>query len=87
MRSVGTWSYSIYLVHALVIMGVEWLAKYVLMLNPAEVHGVASIGFNLLILGLTVTASRFTYIHVEDKYREMVKNRLRESSRTTRPTA
>ncbi len=75
IRKVGVWSYSIYMIHSIVINVVGAFTNQIIKVNPLSIHGFETIAINILILLITITLSRFTYIYIEDKYRNVVKHK------------
>lgn len=73
LRHLGIWSYSVYLVHGLVLAGFHNVFEYVLKVDIDAAMGVQSLFINALVLGITVTVSRYTYIHIEKRFRDKVK--------------
>ena len=80
MRSIGVWSYSIYMVHAFIISVVATFSKQILRIDPSELHGLSSILANCLLLVATIVVSRITYVFIEDKYRRVIKAKLRRNN-------
>jgi peptidoglycan/LPS O-acetylase OafA/YrhL len=73
MRSIGLWSYSIYMTHLIILAGISNIFEYVLEFDLDSSLGVLSILINLSILTITIIVSRFTYTHIEKRFRDLVK--------------
>ncbi|MBX2869992.1 MAG: acyltransferase [Acidiferrobacterales bacterium] len=80
IRTIGKWSYSIYMTHALIISFTRSFSEYVLGVELSEVQGFVSIVLNCALLFFTVLISRYTYIYVEELFRNMVKHKIQASS-------
>jgi peptidoglycan/LPS O-acetylase OafA/YrhL len=76
MRHLGIWSYSIYMVHALVSAGVSNVFEYVLKFNLSEPLAYMSILVNLSVLAITIYISKHTYQYVEKRFRDLVKSKV-----------
>jgi peptidoglycan/LPS O-acetylase OafA/YrhL len=76
LRTIGAWSYSIYMLHSIVHTFYVVTLKYVVKIDPETIAGPRSIVFNIIFVCLVMFFSRFTYIYVEDKFRNLVKSRI-----------
>jgi peptidoglycan/LPS O-acetylase OafA/YrhL len=73
---LGTVSYSIYMVHPVVVWCFEFFLQYVLRLPRLDYYTTGPwIGDLLVVLYIVVLliVSRWTYRHIEDRYRRLVK--------------
>ena len=73
MRSVGVWSYSIYMVHAIVLSSVSNVFEYIIKFDIGSALGFTSIVINVFLLTITIIISRYTYMHIEKRFRDQVK--------------
>ncbi|MGP4843927.1 acyltransferase family protein [Marinobacter sp. 1Y8] len=73
LRHLGIWSYSVYLVHGLVLAGLHNVFEYVLKVDIDAAMGVKSLFINGLALAITIVVSRYTYTHIEKRFRDQVK--------------
>jgi peptidoglycan/LPS O-acetylase OafA/YrhL len=69
-RKVGLWSYSIYMVHLLVIAGASNVFEYILHWNLNSSLGSVSFAINLCLLITVVLISKCTYSLIELPFRE-----------------
>ncbi len=76
MRHLGVWSYSIYLLHGLIVAMVSNVFEYIFKFDLTLPLGVLSIAINLFLFAVTVAASRYTYIHIEKRFRDKVKSKV-----------
>lgn len=81
LRQVGVWSYSIYMIQAIVLEVAELVLKYMLGIDAATITGFASLALNAFLVASIVVASRFTFVFVEKKYRDLIRAKV-EGSRT-----
>lgn len=87
LRRLGLWSYSIYMVHKLILVAVSNVLEYGLGLPVKEPWGMASLPLNALLLLATIAVSRFTYVHVEKRFRDLVRLRLERYRAAEQPAA
>lgn len=78
IRQIGLWSYSIYMVHAIIVAGVSNIFEFILHIDPESVQGVQSLMINTGIVLITIFCSRFTFIYIEDHFRYMTKTKLEQ---------
>ena len=76
VRLVGIWSFSIYMIHALIISIAGSFGKYIIGAELSEIHGPMSLIIDLSLLAIIIFISRFTYHFIEDKYRRVVKEKI-----------
>lgn len=83
LRSIGLWSYSIYLTHNIILSFFSNLWEVVFKTLPRNL-GIWAILINIVLLLLTILISRFTYIYIEkyfrDKTKRLVSRRKEEPS-------
>ncbi len=65
LRTLGRYSYSIYMVHMLVLTSLQDLFEHVLGLDISAMTGVYSLMINAFQLALVVLISHFTYKYIE----------------------
>ena len=73
--AIGTISYSIYMVHPLVMFTFEFVLQYLLKVRRDVYYQVGPfIGDGLVIVYVAVVllVSRWTYVHIEDRFRKLV---------------
>lgn len=68
-RKIGLWSYSIYMLHALVLEGVAILFQSILKLDIDSISGVYSFIINGLILLCVIFVSQYFYRFIENSFR------------------
>jgi len=68
-RNIGTWSYSIYMVHALIVAMTSNIFEFILKYDLHKGLGVLSIIINICIILITIYISKYTYKYIEDRYR------------------
>ena len=67
------------MIHALTISVIANVAKYVFEIDPELIHGYNAIIMNTLLVILIIFISQFTYIHIENRYREIIKKIVSKS--------
>ena len=72
LRSIGLWSYSIYMTHDIILSFFSNLYEIVFKTAPKNL-GVWAVLINIALILLTVLISRFTYLYVEKYFRDKVK--------------
>ena len=70
--TLGKYSYSIYLIHALVLSLFNIFFKHILKIQVENIFGLYSIILNVAIIGVTILISKYTYRHIENYYRKRV---------------
>lgn len=76
MRHMGIWSYSIYMLHALVWAGVSNIFEHILKINLDEPQGWLSVAVNIPLLIVIIVMSRYSYIHIEKRFRDLIKTKV-----------
>lgn len=69
-RKVGLWSYSIYMIHALIVAGVSNLFEFILHWDIEARLGISSLVINLFILVIVIIISKYSYSIIETTFRE-----------------
>lgn len=69
LKTIGRYSYSIYLMHSFVITIVIIFTKYILRRNSADFSGYQSVIINFSIIIITLIISKYTFKYIEDYYR------------------
>lgn len=87
MRKIGLWSYSIYMVHKLVLVAVSNVLEFGFKLPVKEPWGWSAIPINAALLIATIVISRYTYIHIEKRFRDLVRQRLASYRGAEQPAA
>lgn len=72
LRSIGLWSYSIYMTHDIILSFFSNLYEVTFKSVPKNL-GLWAIIINLFLILLTILISRFTYIYVEKYFRDKTK--------------
>jgi peptidoglycan/LPS O-acetylase OafA/YrhL len=80
MRAIGVWSFSIYMIHSIILAGISNVFEYLLKFDLNSSLGFVSIVINILIVSIIIIISRFTYIHIEKKFRDLVKLKIYKPS-------
>lgn len=75
--NLGKWSYSIYMTHILIVFVMVQLTTVLLRTHYSEIHGGLALLLNSLIFIITLTISRLTFTHIEDRFRNMVSRKLK----------
>ncbi len=72
-KSIGKWSYSIYMIHALVLAGVSNIFEYLLKWDIQSSLGFYSLIINFLSLLVIIVLSKYSYSLVEKPFRDKSK--------------
>lgn len=86
MRQLGVWSYSMYMIHALVWAGVSNIFEHIFKINLDAPQGVLALAVNLLLLGVIIFISKYSYIYIEKKFRDLIKTKVSQRSKVIPPT-
>ena len=78
MRTIGKYSYSIYLLHIFIISLAELTLRYGFRIELSTTRGWQSVGINILICGVTILVSKYTYEYIENHFRKKAKKILIE---------
>jgi peptidoglycan/LPS O-acetylase OafA/YrhL len=78
MRKIGLWSYSIYLLHAMILGGISNIFEYIFKIDPNIPQGIVAITINSLVLVLTIILSKYSYQYIEKKYRDIIKLKVQK---------
>jgi peptidoglycan/LPS O-acetylase OafA/YrhL len=70
LKTIGKYSYSIYMLHVLVISLCGVMFKYLLKIDPSSINGMTSVILNLLICAIIILLSKFSYQYIESYFRE-----------------
>ncbi|MBA6361628.1 acyltransferase [Colwellia sp. BRX8-6] len=73
MRNIGMWSYSIYLLHSIILGGITNILEYVFNIDPNIPQGIIAIIINSSVLIITIILSKYSYQLIEKKYRDIIK--------------
>jgi len=76
IRNIGTWSYSIYMTHALIVSLTSKMFEFVLKCDLDQGMGSLSLVLNTLMILLTIFISKYTYIFIEDRFRNKTRKYL-----------
>lgn len=76
IQNIGLWSYSIYMLHTLILAGSANLLTFVFGWNLKEGLGMMSIIINLVLLAIIISISRFSYKYIERKFRDKAREVL-----------
>jgi len=82
VRAIGIWSYSIYMIHSLVLNVISNIFKYIFKYDLNSALGFESLIINASMLTITIIISRYTYIHIEKKFRDLVKSKVIKYNKT-----
>ncbi len=84
-RKLGLWSYSIYMWHAIVLALIGNVLKNIFNFNIDIALGAQAIALNCFVLLTTIALSKFSYEYIENKFRGLVKNKVREYDKSMQP--
>jgi len=76
MRSIGLWSYSIYMIHALIVAGISNFFEYVLEIDLNNSLGLMAILINGSLVLLTILISKYSYLYIEKRFRDLAKQKI-----------
>ncbi len=79
LKTIGLYSFSIYMMHTFVISLFTLFTKYILNKNSTEFSGIQSAVLNLLIITITIVVSKYTYYHIENRFRIKSKKHIRSN--------
>jgi peptidoglycan/LPS O-acetylase OafA/YrhL len=72
-KTVGKYSYSIYMLHLIVILFYTDSLRYGFNIDMSNVEGISSIALNLLICLTIISLSKFSYQYIEHYFRSKAK--------------
>jgi peptidoglycan/LPS O-acetylase OafA/YrhL len=81
------WSYSIYLLHAIVLGGISNVIEYIFKISPNEPQGLLSIAINITVLLITIVLSKYSYENIETRYRDKIKLKLKHFNQRKKASA
>lgn len=84
MRKIGAWSYSIYMVHGIFCSVLYNVCKYLLKIDLDAGLGIISIPLNVALFLTIIFVSKYTYTHIECRFRDMVKQKIKTRSLESR---
>ena len=64
------------MVHAIIVAGVSNVFEFILHVDPESMQGLEVLVINTGLLLTTILLSRFTYIYIENYFRNMAKTKL-----------
>ena len=70
LKRIGTWSYSIYMTHAIVLAGIANFFEYVLKWNLESQLGLYAVALNFSVLFVVIVISKYSYLLIEKPFRE-----------------
>lgn len=76
LRKIGLWSYSIYMTHKILVAGFANVTQYILQIELSQGFGIYSIFINIATILITIFISKYTYIHIEKRFRDIVKEKV-----------
>ena len=76
MRNLGLWSYSIYMLHAIIIAIIYNIFKFILKFDLETSLGFLAITVNITIVLITIVISKYSYIYIEDRFRKIIKTKV-----------
>lgn len=76
MRLLGVWSYSIYMLHALIWAGAANIFQHLLKIDLDAPQGMLAIIMNTLLLVVIILLSRYSYGYIEKPCRDWVKHQV-----------
>ncbi len=79
LLQIGKWSYSIYMTHILVVFVMVALVSKLGGIPLDALHGWGALLVNTLTCAITIAVSRWTFVHIEDKYRQWYGQRLKRA--------
>jgi len=71
--NIGIWSYSIYMVHGLIVAGTSNLFEFILKYDLHAGLGFTAMFINIFIIIITIFISKYTYTYIEKKYRDLIR--------------
>jgi len=69
-RLIGLWSYSIYMVHAIIVSISSNIIEYILKFDLSKGFGFYSVMINFVLLTICIIASKYTFELIEEKWRK-----------------
>lgn len=87
MQRLGRWSYSIYLMHALVIAVASNAASRLLPRAFTAPSPMLALAANVMLVAVVVAISRWTFEHIERPARDWMRARIRQKLRSGSATA
>ncbi len=75
-KALGRWSFSIYMIHLLIVSGLEDLFEHIIKIEKYNLSWVAYSGITLVVLGLIILMASFTYAYVEVPARNYFRRKL-----------
>ncbi|KXI28266.1 acyltransferase family protein [Paraglaciecola hydrolytica] len=73
LRLIGLWSYSIYMIHSIMISVTQLILEYIFDLVVSEFNPFRSVLFSLFVMSITVVFASLTYKFIEVPFRDMAK--------------
>lgn len=67
---IGRWSYSIYMIHGLLIAVIYSFFLYVIKVSPNDLSGFITIIANALLLITVILISKYSYQHIEQRFQK-----------------
>ncbi len=68
------------MVHAIVLAGFSNIFEYILKFNINTSLGFLSIVLNISMFAITIFISKYTYINIEKRFRDVVKLRVNKNN-------
>lgn len=84
-RKIGLWSYSIYLVHAIILAGVSNVFQHIFKYNLDSALGFTAVLINLSVLLVTIGISKYTYTYIEKRFRDKSRAMSKKYSKPMQP--
>lgn len=87
LKSIGAWSYSIYMIHAIVLAGISNVFQYIFKWNIESPMGFYSTVINCCVLLVVIVISKYSYSLIENPIREKSRLIARKYNKSMQPTA
>lgn len=81
LKKIGLWSYSIYMIHTLILAGTSNIFEHVLKFDITVALGFYSLIINSLVLMAIIIASKYSYQLIEKVFRDKSRELARKSDR------
>lgn len=75
-KALGRWSFSIYMIHLLIVSGLEDLFEHVIKIEKYNLSWIAYSGITLVVLGVVILLASFTYAYIEVPARNYFRRKL-----------
>jgi peptidoglycan/LPS O-acetylase OafA/YrhL len=80
VRLIGLWSYSIYMVHSIVISITQLILEYVFNIIILEFNSLERLSFSVFVISVTIFLASLTYRYIEVPFRDKAKQYSKQLS-------